>query len=127
MQKHNTKESKALSQDAVTGNDGVENGMTERPGRKALFSGAIPKAPAQAGSSEEIAAHVQQLNEEIAAALSAAAAGTTVNPLEPARFGAEYTTLISAVNRVLRELVQDREDPSPGGSSVCTGFLSSHQ
>ena len=87
--------------------------MTERPGRKALFSGAIPKAPAQAGSSEEIAAHVQQLNEEIAAALSAAAAGTTVNPLEPARFGAEYTTLISAVNRVLRELVQDRKIPVP--------------
>ncbi|MGA2917008.1 methyl-accepting chemotaxis protein [Methanoregula sp.] len=87
--------------------------MTERPGRKALFSGAIPNAPAQAGSSEEIAAHVRQLNEEIAAALSAGVAGTTVSPLEATRFGAEYITLISAVNQALRKLTQYEKIPVP--------------
>jgi methyl-accepting chemotaxis protein len=86
--------------------------MTERPGRKALFSGAIP-APVQPGSTEEIAAHVRQLNEEIAAALSAGVAGTAGSPLDPTRFGAEYITLISAVNQTLRELVHCKKTPVP--------------
>jgi methyl-accepting chemotaxis protein len=106
--------------------------MTERPGRKALFSGALPKA--QAGTSEDIAAHVRQLNEDIAAALSAAVAGTTVTPLERTRFGAEYTNLISAVNQALRELARERRSsltaPVPSqqvsvsaGSNELDGYL----
>jgi methyl-accepting chemotaxis protein len=95
--------------------------MTERPGRKALFSGAIPKSPAPAGPSEEIAAHVRQLNEDIAAALSAAVAGTAVNPLEATRFGAEYTGLISAVNLAIRELGPDRKGPVPAAVPFGSG------
>jgi methyl-accepting chemotaxis protein len=92
--------------------------MTERPGRKALFSGALPKAPATAGSSEEIAAHVRQLNDDIAAALSAAVAGMAVSPLEATHFGAEYTLLISTVNRVLQNLGQDRKTSAAAPSSA---------
>ena len=66
--------------------------MTERPGRKALFSGAGGPAAPSAGSSEEIAAHVRQLNEDIAAALSSAVAGRAVSPLDAMKFGAEYAT-----------------------------------
>ena len=87
--------------------------MTERPGRKALFSGAIPNAPTQAGSSEEIAAHVRQLNEEIAAALSAGVAGTAPGSLDASRFGAEYITLISAVNQAIRKLAEYGRTPVP--------------
>jgi methyl-accepting chemotaxis protein len=87
--------------------------MTERPGRKALFSGAIPNAPVQAGSSEEIAAHVRQLNEEIAAALSAGVAGTAAGTLDATRFGTEYITLISAVNQAIRKLAESEKTPVP--------------
>jgi methyl-accepting chemotaxis protein len=78
--------------------------LSERPGRKALFSGAgapapVPApAPAESSSTEEIAAHVRQLNEEIASSLSSAIAGRTVNPLDAGKFGTEYSTLIDAVN-----------------------------
>ncbi len=55
--------------------------MTDRPGRKALFTGALPGASPAADPSKEIAAHVPQLNDEIAAALSAAVAGNVTGPL----------------------------------------------
>jgi methyl-accepting chemotaxis protein len=85
--------------------------LTERPGRKALFSGAGGPAAPSAGSSEEIAAHVRQLNEDIAAALSSAIAGRVVSPLDAMKFGAEYATLISAVNAALSKLKPDRLPP----------------
>ncbi|MDD1694649.1 MAG: methyl-accepting chemotaxis protein [Methanoregula sp.] len=87
--------------------------MTERPGRKALFSGAGATPSPSAGSTEEIAAHVRQLNEDIAASLSSAVAGRSENPLDAMKFGAEYTTLIGAVNAVLAILKTDRSSPGP--------------
>ena len=80
--------------------------MNGRPGRKALFSGAPGPSPAQA--SEELAAHVRQLNEEIAAALSGAVAGKPAPSLEPSRFGAEYASLIGAVNATLPRLKPEK-------------------
>nr|WP_320161174.1 PAS domain-containing methyl-accepting chemotaxis protein [uncultured Methanoregula sp.] len=77
--------------------------MTERPGRKALFTGA-GTAPATPSHSDEIAAHVKQLNDEIASALSLAVAGKSGDLLEATRFGAEYATLIAAVNVALTRL-----------------------
>jgi methyl-accepting chemotaxis protein len=76
--------------------------MTERPGRKALFSGA--GAPSPTNSSDEIAAHVHQLNDDIAASLSSAIAGKPTTPLEAERFGAEYTSLIAVLNAILLRL-----------------------
>ena len=89
--------------------------MTERPGRKALFSGAVTPAPAPepSGSTEEIAAHVRQLNEEIASRLSSAVAGREVTPLDAVKFGTEYSTLISAVNAAFEKLSADRIPPAP--------------
>jgi len=89
--------------------------LTERPGRKALFSGAVTPAPAPepSGSTEEIAAHVRQLNEEIASRLSSAVAGREVTPLDAVKFGTEYSTLISAVNAAFEKLSADRIPPAP--------------
>jgi methyl-accepting chemotaxis protein len=82
--------------------------MTERPGRKALFTGAGAQGtttmPDEAGAHEKLAQHVQQLNDEIAAALSAAAVGGTVSPLDPTRFGSEYSGLIAATNEALPQM-----------------------
>lgn len=78
--------------------------MTERPGRKALFTGALPGILSTSDTSKEIAAHVRQLNDEIAAALSSAAAGKPAAALDAARFGIEYSTLIVTVNAVLEKL-----------------------
>jgi methyl-accepting chemotaxis protein len=93
--------------------------MSERPGRKALFSGAAappaPAAPAApaTGSTEEIAAHVRQLNEEIAVALSSAAAGRSAGPLDAKKFGTEYATLIDAINTIFDELEKARVPAEP--------------
>jgi methyl-accepting chemotaxis protein len=76
--------------------------MAERPGRKALFTGAV--APAAANTQEEIANHVKQLNDEIAAVLSEAVAGRAISPLDPHRFGSEYELLITSVNSSLSKL-----------------------
>ncbi len=85
--------------------------MTERPGRKALFTGAGAPAttamPDDAGAHEKLAQHVRQLNDEIAAVLTAAVAGRTVSSLDPARFGAEYTGLIAAANTALPKMKQE--------------------
>ncbi|WP_321508554.1 PAS domain-containing methyl-accepting chemotaxis protein [uncultured Methanoregula sp.] len=81
--------------------------MTERPGRKALFTGA--GAPAAQSHTDEIAAHVKQLNDEIASALSLAVAGKPADLLEATRFGAEYATLIAAVNTVLSRMKNDQQ------------------
>ena len=78
--------------------------MTERPGRKALFSGAGAPAGQADRSTEEIAAHVLQLNEEIATTLNAAVAGVEVSNLDVQRFGAEYAALITAVNAAFVKL-----------------------
>ncbi|MDD4137787.1 MAG: PAS domain S-box protein, partial [Methanoregula sp.] len=95
--------------------------MTERPGRKALFSGAgAPSSPSER-STEEIAAHVRQLNEEIAASLSSAVAGRAVSPLDAMKFGVEYTTLIGAVNALFAKLDSDRRAPVPAAPSADTG------
>lgn len=95
--------------------------LTERPGRKALFSGAgAPGAPSS-GSAEEIAAHVRQLNEEIAATLSSSVAGRTVSPLDAMKFGAEYTTLIGAVNAALAEINGRRLSSIPAAPPAGTG------
>lgn len=87
--------------------------MTERPGRKALFTGAIPGASPAPDPSKEIAAHVRQLNDEIAAALASAAAGTITGPLDVSRFGMEYTGLIEAVNATMERLSQALVAPAP--------------
>lgn len=98
--------------------------MSERPGRKALFSGAasppVPAAPAAPAvapvtttSTEEIAAHVRQLNEEIASALSSAIAGRPAGPLDAMKFGTEYATLIGTINATFDELGKAREIPEP--------------
>ena len=87
--------------------------VTERPGRKALFSGAGAPASSSDRSTEEIAAHVLQLNEEIAASLNAAVAGRMASPLEVQRFGAEYATLIAAVNAVFEKLASVEKMPEP--------------
>jgi len=83
--------------------------MTERPGRKALFTGATAPGTASphAGSGSpttEIALHVKELNDEIAGAITSASAGKNVVPLDPVRFGTEYSSLVSAVNSVLAKL-----------------------
>ncbi len=95
--------------------------VTERQGRKALFSGAGGPIGPSAGSSEEIAAHVRQLNEDIAASLSSAMAGRSVSPLDAMKFGAEYTTLIGAVNAALPKLKSERLSPVPAALSAGTG------
>ncbi|MDD5143666.1 methyl-accepting chemotaxis protein [Methanoregula sp.] len=96
--------------------------MSERPGRKALFSGAgappVPAAPAApvapaTTSTEEIAAHVRQLNEEIASALTSAVAGQAAGPLDAMKFGTEYTALIGAINATFEELATVRAAPEP--------------
>ena len=87
--------------------------MSERPGRKALFSGAATPAGHTDRSTEEIAQHVQQLNEEIASSLNSAIAGSVVGPLDAARFGAEYATLINAVNTAVVRLAVKEKTPVP--------------
>jgi methyl-accepting chemotaxis protein len=82
----------------------VDIKMTERPGRKALFTGAVPGVSTTSDPSKEIAAHVRQLNNDIAAALSSAVAGNTASPLDATKFGIEYSTLIAAVNTALPRL-----------------------
>lgn len=86
--------------------------MTERPGRKALFTGAGTPAtnttPDQIAAHEKLAHHVQQLNEEIAAALTAAATGKTVNTLDPAGFGTEYSALVVATNAALSRMKTEK-------------------
>ena len=69
-----------------------------------MFTGAGSVAPAGNNPSAEIAAHVKQLNDDIADALSSAIAGKPVNPLEISRFGAEYASLITVVNTTLPRL-----------------------
>jgi methyl-accepting chemotaxis protein len=87
--------------------------MTERPGRKALFTGALPGMPSAGDPSKEIAAHVRQLNDEIAAALSSAVAGKPAGALDPAKFGIEYSLLIAAVNSTLARFQQDTAPAAP--------------
>lgn len=95
--------------------------MTERPGRKALFTGAGTPAPTALPddmvAQEKLAHHVQQLNDEIAAALSAAATGRAVNSLDPARFGAEYTALIAAANTALPKMKAEKMPVYPSGTA----------
>lgn len=87
-----------------------------------MFSGAgappVPAAPAapvapQTTSTEEIAAHVRQLNEEIASALSSAVAGRSAGPLDAMKFGTEYASLIGAINTMFDELEKARVTPEP--------------
>jgi methyl-accepting chemotaxis protein len=92
--------------------------MTERPGRKALFSGATGTPTHTAGSTDEIAAHVRQLNEEIAAALSSALSGQAGGSLDAARFGTEYIALISAVNTALVRLNEAPPQEQPAMATV---------
>jgi len=87
--------------------------MTERPGRKALFTGAVPGVSTTSDPSKEIAAHVRQLNNDIAAALSSAVGGKAVSVLDSAKFGIEYTPLIAAVNSALPRL-----KPTPPAAPV---------
>ena len=88
--------------------------LSERPGRKALFSGAgAPAAAPPVDSTEEIAAHVRQLNEDIASSLSSAIAGRVVSPLDAVKFGVEYTTLVGAVNAALEKLQFVPPPPAP--------------
>ncbi len=81
--------------------------MTERPGRKALFTGAMtPKI--QGSQPAEVTQHIQKQNDEIAAELSAAFAGRSTTLLDTTRFGPEYTTIIAAVNALLQELKEGK-------------------
>lgn len=94
--------------------------MTEqRPGRKALFTGA-PAVQAGQGSTDEIAQHVRQLNEELALALKGAAAKKTVQPLDASQFGREYTTLVEAVNTAVSRLSTAADITTPAaGTDEC--------
>ncbi|MDD1702413.1 MAG: PAS domain-containing methyl-accepting chemotaxis protein [Methanoregula sp.] len=75
--------------------------MTEqRPGRKALFTGA-QAPPAVRDTKEEIAQHVRQLNDELASVLTTAADKKPVQTPDASHFGMEYTTLVAAVNTVI--------------------------
>ncbi len=79
--------------------------MTERPGRKALFTGAgSPAMSPQSNQADGIARRVRELNDEIAAAICSAGDGKTVSSLDPERFGTEYSRLIPAVNSILPRL-----------------------
>jgi methyl-accepting chemotaxis protein len=81
--------------------------MTERPGRKALFTGAMtPKI--QGSQPAEVTQHIQKQNDEIAAELSAAVAGRVTTLLDTTRFGPEYATLVAAVNVVLQEIKEGK-------------------
>jgi methyl-accepting chemotaxis protein len=91
--------------------------MTERPGRKALFTGALPGILPTSDPSKEIAAHVRQLNEEIAAALSSAVAGKPAGSLDPSKFGSEYSALIAAVNSALAGLNRVPAPATPPGAA----------
>jgi methyl-accepting chemotaxis protein len=95
--------------------------MTERPGRKALFTGALPGVAPAGDPSKEIAAHVRQLNDDIAAAISSAVAGKPATVLDSAKFGIEYSTLIAAVNTALPKL---QPAPLPAAPAVSAGMSS---
>jgi len=66
-----------------------------------LFTGALPGVSPAGDPSKEIAAHVRQLNNEIADALSSAVAGKPSGALDSSKFGVEYSSLIDAVNSTL--------------------------
>jgi len=105
--------------------------MSERPGRKALFTGAVPPtptpSPAVANPSEEIALHVRQLNDEIASVLISAAEKNEIRPLDSTRFGAEYATLVNAVNSTLSRLKSPLPVPEPVSVSVPESPVSDDQ
>jgi methyl-accepting chemotaxis protein len=102
--------------------------MNERPGRKALFTGALPGAPAS-DPSKEIAAHVRQLNDEIADALSSAVAGKPAGSLESSKFGVEYSSLIDAVNGTLDYIRQVLVLPvtSPAPAVITSGQVRDYE
>jgi|GEM_PF-427472 PAS domain S-box len=94
--------------------------MTEqRPGRKALFSGASAATTAHTNTPDEIAQHVRQLNEDLALALKGAAAKKATRPLDASSFGSEYATLVDAVNAALVKL-QETGAPAPEGAGEYT-------
>lgn len=66
-----------------------------------MFTGALPGVSPAGDPSKEIAAHVRQLNNEIADALSSAVAGKPSGALDSSKFGVEYSSLIDAVNSTL--------------------------
>jgi methyl-accepting chemotaxis protein len=90
----------------------------ERPGRKALFTGAqiLPR-----DSSEEIAQHVKQLNDELAGILQAAIAGKPGTLPEASRFGAEYAVLVAAVRAALPFLAAAKKIPAVSGGAPVAG------
>lgn len=72
--------------------------MTEqRPGRKALFTGAHA-APVERETKEESSQPIQKFNDEIAAMLIKATEKSTVPPLDPSKFSMEYSRLVTAAN-----------------------------
>ena len=94
--------------------------MTEqRPGRKALFSGASAATTARTNTPDEIAQHVRQLNEDLALALKGAAAKKATSPLDASNFGSEYATLVDAVNNALVQL-QETGAPAPADAGEYT-------
>jgi len=94
--------------------------MTEqRPGRKALFSGAPGATTARTNTPDEIAQHVRQLNEDLALALKGAAAKKATQPLDASNFGSEYATLVDAVNTALVRL-QETGAPAPADAGEYT-------
>jgi methyl-accepting chemotaxis protein len=95
--------------------------MSERPGRKALFTGVLPGILPAGDPSKEIAAHVRQLNDDIAAALSSAVAGKPAGALDPSKFGVEYSTLVTAVNSTLAHI---KSAPLPAAPVVPAGISS---
>ena len=95
--------------------------MNERPGRKALFTGVLPGILPAGDPSKEIAAHVRQLNDDIAAALSSAVAGKPAGALDPSKFGVEYSTLIAAVNSAFAHI---KSAPPPAVPVVPAGISS---
>lgn len=90
----------------------------QRPGRKALFTGAQPPAPAPSAvtPAEDTGRRIRQLNEELAVVLQSAAGGITVSPLETGRFGDEYSTLVTAVNASLERLKPQKPAEVPPGT-----------
>jgi methyl-accepting chemotaxis protein len=72
--------------------------MTEKPGRKALFMGAmVPKKPGVEGGEAAGAAQVEELTAAVGAALRSALTGTEER-IDPHRFRSGFLPLIETVN-----------------------------
>lgn len=66
----------------------------------AAVNSVAPHLYTPASPSSEMLQHIQQLNDELAEALTKAADKNTIGPLDPTHFGNEYSHLVAVVNSV---------------------------